>query len=48
MVTLDYELMLSVSLWQYNHRPDEGLTLELFQRTFGPVYTKSRREYGTR
>lgn len=24
MVTLDYELMLSVSLWQYNHRPDEG------------------------
>ena len=38
MVTLDYELMLSVSLWQYNHRPDEGLTLELFQRTFGPVY----------
>lgn len=35
MVTLDYKLMLS--LWQYNHHPDEGLTSGLFQKTFGPV-----------
>lgn len=37
MVTLDYKLMLSLSLWQYNHHPDEGLTSGLFQKTFGPV-----------
>lgn len=32
MVTLDYKLMLSLSLWQYNHHPDEGLTSGLFQK----------------
>ena len=37
MVTLDYKLMLSLSLWQYNHHPDEGLTSGLFHKTFGPV-----------
>ena len=37
MVTLDYKLMLSLSLWQYNHHPDEGLTSGLFQKTFGTV-----------
>lgn len=37
MVTLDYKLMLSLSLWQYNHHPDEGLTSGVFQKTFGTV-----------
>ena len=35
MVTMDYRQMLVVSLWQYNHHASEGLTLPLFQETFG-------------
>lgn len=46
MVTLDYKLMLSLSLWQYNHHPDEGLTSGLFQKTFGPVDGKHYYENG--
>lgn len=38
MNTLDYNQMLPVSLWQYNHHAEEGLTLELFKETFGEDY----------
>lgn len=38
MITMDYRQMLVVSLWQYNHHTSEGLTLPLFQETFGKVY----------
>ena len=35
METLDYNQLLLVSLWQYNHHGDEGLTPALFEETFG-------------
>lgn len=35
MNTLDYNQLLLVSLWQYNHHVEEGLGLELFKETFG-------------
>ena len=38
METLDYNRLLLVSLWQYNHHGDEGLTPALFEETFGKVY----------
>ena len=38
METLDYNQLLLVSLWQYNHHGDEGLTPALFEETFGKVY----------
>ena len=31
METLDYNQLLLVSLWQYNHHGDEGLTPALFR-----------------
>ena len=31
METLDYNRLLLVSLWQYNHHGDEGLTPALFE-----------------
>lgn len=34
---LNYNKLLPISLWQYNYRADEWLTLELFQKTFGQV-----------
>ena len=37
METLDYNQMLLVSLWQYNHHGDEELTPALFEETFGKV-----------
>ena len=37
---LNYNQLLLLSLWQYNHHTDEGLTLELFQQTFGQLYGK--------
>lgn len=41
METLDYNQLLLVSLWQYNHHGDEGLTPALFEETFGKVYGES-------
>ena len=38
METLDYNRLLLVSLWQYNHHGDEGLTHALFEETFGKIY----------
>ena len=38
MATLDYSRLLLVSLWQYNHHGDEGMTPALFEETFGKVY----------
>ena len=35
METLDYNRLLLVSLWQYNHHGDEGLPHALFEETFG-------------
>ena len=35
MNTLDYNQLLLISLWQYNHHVEEGLGLELFKETFG-------------
>ncbi len=35
---LNYNQLLLISLWQYNHRREEGLTLQLFEETFGKVY----------
>lgn len=35
---LNYNQLLLVSLWQYNHYEYEGLTLKLFQETFGNRY----------
>jgi hypothetical protein len=35
MNILDYNQLLLVSLWQYNHHVEEGLGLELFKETFG-------------
>ena len=32
---IDYTLLLHISMWQYNHYEYEGLTLKLFQETFG-------------
>lgn len=37
METLDYNRLLLVSLWQYNHHGDEGLTHALFEETFGKI-----------
>lgn len=37
METLDYNQLLLLSLWQYNHHRDEGLTPALFEETFGKV-----------
>ena len=38
METLDYNRLLPVSPWQYNHHGDEGPTPALFEETFGKVY----------
>lgn len=35
---LNYNQLLLISLWQYNHHGEEGLTLSLFEETFGKVY----------
>lgn len=35
---LNYNQLLLISLWQYNHYEYEGLTLKLFQETFGNRY----------
>lgn len=35
MNPLDYNQLLLISLWQYNHHVEEGLGLELFKETFG-------------
>ncbi len=35
---LNYNQLLLISLWQYNHRREEGLTLQLFEETFGKAY----------
>lgn len=35
---LNYNQLLLISLWQYNHRREEGLTQQLFEETFGKVY----------
>ncbi len=32
---MDYNQLLLISLWQYNHHVEEGLGLELFKETFG-------------
>lgn len=32
METLDYNRLLLVSLWQYNHHGDEGLTLHFSKK----------------
>lgn len=32
---LNYNHLLLISMWQYNHYESEGLTLQLFQETFG-------------
>ena len=32
---LNYNQLLLISMWQYNHYEYEGLTLKLFQETFG-------------
>lgn len=32
---LNYNQLLLISLWQYNHHREEGLTLQLFEKTFG-------------
>ena len=32
---LSYNRLLLISLWQYNHHEEEGLTLSLFEETFG-------------
>lgn len=34
---LNYNQLLHISMWQYNHYEYEGLTLKLFQETFGSV-----------
>lgn len=34
---LNYNEWLKLAFWEYNRYPDEELTLELFQETFGPV-----------
>ena len=38
MEPLDYNRLLLVSLWQYTHHGDEGLTHALFEETFGKIY----------
>ena len=35
---LNYNQLLLIYLWQYNHYEYEGLTLKLFQETFGNMY----------
>lgn len=35
---LNYNQLLLISLWQYNHHREEGLTLPLFEETFGQIY----------
>lgn len=35
---LNYNQLLLISLWQYNHHGEEGLTLQLFEETFGKAY----------
>lgn len=35
---LNYNQLLLISLWQYNHRKEEDLTLQLFEETFGKAY----------
>lgn len=35
---LNYNQLLLISLWQYNHHGEERLTLNLFEKTFGKVY----------
>lgn len=37
---LNYNQLLLISLWQYNHHKEEGLTLRLFEETFGKAYGK--------
>ena len=32
---LSYNRLLLISLWQYNHHEEEGLTRSLFEETFG-------------
>lgn len=32
---LSYSRLLLISLWQYNHHEEEGLTRSLFEETFG-------------
>lgn len=32
---LCYNRLLLISLWQYNYHEEEGLTLRLFEETFG-------------
>lgn len=34
----NYNQLLLISLWQYNHQKEEGLTLPLFEETFGKIY----------
>jgi hypothetical protein len=34
---LNYNEWLTLAFWEYNRYPDEELTLELFQETFGSV-----------
>ena len=34
---LNYNEWLTLAFWEYNRYPDEELTRELFQETFGPV-----------
>ena len=35
---LNYNQLLLISLWQYNHRREEDLTLQLFEEAFGKAY----------
>ena len=35
---LSYNQLLLISLWQYNHHGEEGLPLQLFEKTFGKAY----------
>ena len=37
LMKLNYNEWLKLAFWEYNRYPDEELTRELFQETFGPV-----------
>ena len=37
LMKLNYNEWLTLAFWEYNRYPDEELTRELFQETFGPV-----------
>ena len=38
---LCYNRLLLISLWQYNHHEEEGLTLRLFEETFGNCFDRN-------